>query len=235
MRKTLFALAIMFLTISDARSQDNVLNEYVGIKQLYDNATKGSSFILTGDEYIFPNIRRTGTFFYPSDSLETGSIYYNGYLYTDIPLQWDIFSNYVLTLAGSGTSKIILRNDLIDSFLIGHHRIIKMNEDRSKNLYNTDFYEVLYRGPVSVFARRQKVAEQQNDDNKVVYNLRDEDKYYLEKDGIFYRVSRKNDVLNVFTRYRTEINRIINKENLNWKKQFELCLVAAATSINESK
>lgn len=234
MRKAFLLVIIIFLSIQKGQSQ-NLFEEYIKVKQVFDSATRGTSFVLTGGEYVFPNINKNGTFFFPADTLVVGNICYDGYQYNGIPLQWDIYNNYVLTLAESGSSKIILRNDLIDSFLVGGHRIIKMKEDRAKNLYNSDFYEVLYRGFISVFARRKSVPNQENEENKVVYKFRTRDKYYLQKDGIFYRVSNRIDVLNVFSNSRSDINKIIRKEGLNWNKQFELCLITAASSINEPK
>lgn len=209
--------------------------DYFRMKQLYDSSLNGTSFIHTGPEYAIPNFRRAGTPFFPVDSLVEGSIYYNGYQYTKTPLMWDVMNNYVLTSAGNGFSKIILRNDLIDSFSFAGHHVVKLFEDKKANLYNTDFYDVLSAGVVSVYARRQKTTYQQIDNDKIVYHFRDNDKFYIRKDGVFYRVSNRREVLNVLAKYRNVVNKEVNKSGLNWRKDFESCLIIAAESINELK
>ncbi len=217
-----------------ALAQPKEQQELATLASFYNSKLDSTAFLFTGDEYVYQSYLKVGSQYFISDSLAIGSIRYNGQFYDHTELQWDILQNYVLTRSLDGYSKLILRNDLIDSFTIAGHTIIKMYENKAANLYNTDFYDVLYRGSTAVYARRAKETYNVIRNDKIVYHFKDMDKYYVYKNGLFYRVSNKREVLRLYSAHSSEINRAIRKDNLNWRNDFEACLLTAAVQYDQS-
>lgn len=193
-----------------------------------------SAFIFTGDEYIIQSYQKEGIPFFLSDTLIPGTIYYAGHRYDRLPLQWDVLQNYVLTKSLNGFSRIILRKELIDSFTIGNHIIIRLLENNRFNLQHTDFYDRLYNGNIQVLARRKKETSNSIREDKIVYHFKNIDKFYVRKEGVYFRVSNRRDVMNLLSGHSSGINKAVRQAGLNWRKDFEACLVVAAQQFDQS-
>ncbi len=221
--------------ILPASAQPKEQQERATLNFYYNSKLDSTAFLFTGDEYVYQSYLKEGSPYFLSDTLTGGSIRYNGHLYDNTELQWDILQNYILTRSLDGYSKLILRNDLIDSFTIAGHTIIKMFENKAANLYNTDFYDVLYRGSTSVYARRSKQTDNLVRNDKIIYHFKDKDKFYVNKNGLFYRVSNKREAMRLYSAHASDINRELRKEGVNWRNDFEACLIIAAAQYDQSK
>lgn len=232
LRKILFALLLLLPAIKNY-CQDTDVKERAYLSVLVNERLGGAADIYSGAEYVYPGYPKRGTPFFISDSLTPGWIVYDGHLYPTENLQWDIQQNFVLILAADGYSKIILRNDLVDSFSLAAHTIVKMNANPAANLQNADFYDLRYRGKTKVLVRRKKDTRSDMEETYMTYNYFPIDKYYINKKGTYYLVSNKREVLNVLSGHRNAINRQIKKAGLNWRRDFEEAVMLAATYYDE--
>lgn len=226
---TLFFFSISLSSIAQADEKSSLR----ALTELYNARIDSSAFIFTGIEYVIQSYRKSGTPFFLSDSLTPGNIRYAGQWYTNVPLQWDILQNYVLTRSLNGYSKIILRNDLIDSFMIQGHTIASLSQDKASNLQNADYYDKIYRGTIKVFARRKRETFSTINEDKIIYHFKDKDKFYIQKAGIFYRVANKREVLRILSGHTAAINRSVRREGLHWRKNFEASLIVAARQYDQ--
>ena len=224
----LLCIAIAFIS-SVATGQDlQSPDRRETINDLFVKQIGAAAEIFSGPDYVPQNYRKTGSVFYASDSLAVGWIVYDGLLYKNVGLQWDILQNYVLIQGKNGYSRIILRNNMVDSFQLSGHTIIRMEADKESNLHNTDFYDAVYRGKIQVWARRKVTTNYGNSESRVVYAMRPQHKFYIKKENLFYQVTNRREVLNVFSNKQSEINKAVNSENLSWRRDFEECLTLAA-------
>ena len=155
LREILITLLLLLPAVK-SYCQDTDVKEKVYLSNLVNERLDGAAEIYSGAEYVYPGYPKRGTPFFISDSLTPGWIVFDSHLYPTENLQWDIQQNFVLILAVDGYSKIILRNDLVDSFSLAGHTIVRMNVDPVANLQNADFYDVRYRGKTKVLVRRKK-------------------------------------------------------------------------------
>lgn len=230
---------LFFLILSTVTSASNAQNTTDDnpretLNDIFVQKIGAGSNVFSGPEYIAQNYRKNGSEFFASDSLATGWVVYDGLLYKNQKLQWDVLQNYVIIQAQNGYSRIILRNDLIDSFYFAGHTIVKKQADKALNLRYSDFYDALYRAGVEVWARRKVTSNFGSSDNRVVYNMFKQDKFYVKKGNLFYQVTNKREVLNVFAGSQAEITRAVNKADLNWRKDFEECLIIAAAVYDQT-
>lgn len=202
------------------------------LNHFYLDEIGSSADIYSGAVYVEQAYRKRGTPFFASDTLSNGWIVYNGQLYPDLKLQWDVLQNYVLTKSLVGYSKLILRNDLIDSFFFAGHLIRYMPANKEQNLMNSGFYDILYRGATPLIASRKKDNIQTIEAMTVYYRFDDKSKYYIQKDSIYYRVANKRDVLKLFPARASGIKRQVRRAGINWRKEFEQALTIAVTYID---
>lgn len=233
MRRTiLFSLSLLFFAIAGF-SQQNWTSDKLYVNQLFNERLDGAADIHIGPEYVYPGYPKVGSPFFLSDTLTPGWIVYDGHLYTGEQLQWDVQRDFVLVRALNGYSKLILRNDLVDSFFFAGHKIVKLKADPASNLQNTDFYDVLYDGKTRVLVRRKKDTKSRIDEDHVLYEYFDQYKYYIRRNGTYYLVSNKREVLNILSGHRSAVNRRIQKEGLSWNSDFESSVALAAAYYDE--
>ena len=204
------------------------------LNELYNKKFQGSSNLYSGSQYIEQNYAQSGSPFFLSDTLTNGWISYDGHLYSNVPLQWDVFQNYIITLSLKENTKLILREELIDSFYFSGHLIKKMEVDKEHNLLRAGLYDVLYDGKTSVIVMRKKTNMGVIDGKIIVYNFTKRDIVYVKKEGIYYSVKNKRNIFNFFGNYQSPINRLVRKAGLNWRKNFGQCAAIAAQYYDNS-
>ena len=207
--------------IQNVKSEDE-------INALYNKKMQPSSNLYSGPQYIEQNYPQTGSPFFASDTLRDGWISYDSHLYTDVLLQWDVFQNYVITLALKENAKLILRNDLIDSFYFSGHLVKFMQADKENNLLLPGFYDFVYDGKTPVIVMRKKTNMGIIQGSSVVYNFTSKDKIYAKKDGTYYLLSNKKDILKLFGKDKSAIKRLARKAALNWRRNLDQIAAIAA-------
>lgn len=202
-------------------SPSNDLNAF------YNQHIGKAALLFSGPSYVTQTYPMQGSPFLASDTLTLGWISYDGHYYNNILLQWDILQNYVLTKSLAGYDKMILRTELIDSFSFAGHLVKFIPRNLDHNLMNEGLYEVLYAGATSLIARRRKESKERIDDKKVIYEMIDKSRYYINKKGIYYQVSNKKDLAALLTKDMPEIKKAVRKNKLKWRKNLEQVLILA--------
>ena len=210
------------------------VNDEAEVNAMYNKKLQGSSRLYSGPQYIEQNYPQSGSPFFLRDSLSNGWISYNSHLYKNVPLQWDIFQNYVITLSLKENAKLILRNDLIDSFYFSGHLVKSMEIDKEHNLLQPGFYDFVYDGKTAVLVMRKKTNMGIIQGSSVVYNFTSKDKIYVKKEGIYYFISNKKDILKLFTNNRSAIKRLFRKAGLSWRKNLDEGAAIAAKNYDHS-
>ena len=216
-----------FAQSPDTNSPGNKLNTF------YNQHIGKSAIIYSGSSYVTPMYPREGSPFLTSDTLTLGWISYDGQYYKEVLLQWDVLQNYVLTRSLVSKAKMILRNDLIDSFSFAGHLVKFMPRDPENNLMKEGLYDILYAGPTTLMARRKKVTRERKDSKTVIYEISDKNSYYIRKKGIYYQVSNKKDVVDLFAKDLVEIKKIVRQNKLKWKKNLEQILRLAVVNYDK--
>lgn len=196
---------------------------------LYDNYTGPQASIYNGSDYIAYIFKREGIPFFVSDTMALGWVGYEGRIYQPMIIQYDIVRNQVLLLNSNSRSKIVLHNELIDSFYFLNHTFKKLEASSVQNLSTTGFYDFLYNGNLKVFASRRKLFKDVIKDNELTRIFSNEDHYYIFKSGKYYMVNNKKDVNNLLNDKKSELKSAMRKRKIKFRKNnFEEALLVAA-------
>lgn len=229
----LFLFFISFSVRSQPYQNDSSMLE---LNTFYNKFFAESSILNLGPVYIVQTYTMAGNPFYKDiDEPLRGWIVYDGHFYNDVALQWDVFQNYVIKPSLTGITRHILNNELIDSFFLDGQLIRNLIADKAHNLQSGGLYAIIHEGNIQAIVRPAKDNIGIIEGMKVKYHFRVKNSYYIRKEGIYYRVSNKKDVLRLFRENRAGIKRELRKEELKWRKDFELCVKSATEYADKAK
>jgi hypothetical protein len=222
--RTTIALIILFTLVTNYSALcQNSINEsdtpFNKAIAYYQNVVGANSFIYTGKEYIGYDISIEGDPYFKWDSLQKGDIYYDGNLYKDVPMLYDIVKQVVVIDRYQANPRISLLNEKIKYFTLNGHRFVN---ERAEN--GNAFFDILSDGRVGVWVKRVKtIRKPMHAENPDFFKETDE--IYIKKGDALYPVSNRNSVLLVFNDKRRQVKTFIRKKRLRFKKHIEPDLV----------
>ena len=198
------------------------------------------SRLFNGREYIRNGIYAKGFPFFEWDSVRPGSLTYDGIIYHDIAIEYDLVSDELIIHNFTGDALISLVPEKIASFSIaGHHfRYVTPTAiaPAAPNLPETGFYEELYATPrLVLLARRKKTLQfpSSQDDQPGYVQV---DRYFLLIDAKAYSIRDENDLMAVLKDKKDPLKKMIRKNKLSFKRQhFENSLVQTIVYYQEIK
>ncbi|HEY5407527.1 MAG TPA: hypothetical protein VIJ92_10570 [Ginsengibacter sp.] len=222
----LFSLTVSF---SQSAKTDSIINIQVkNTLDLYDNYTGGNAPIYNGTEYIYYYFKMEGDPFFITTNLTKGWVGYSGRMYGPLKLGYDIQRNQVTIASADNFSRIVLQNDLVDSFFLDGHTFVRLQADYKQNLNTTGFYDLLHDGHLQLLARRIKIMEDAIKDNSVVRIFTEKDHFYIHKNGLYYLVTNKKEVFRLFADKQHQLKKMLRHEHIKiGRKNFETGLLRA--------
>ncbi len=202
----------------------------------YRSDVRENLHIYNGSAYLRTGHSIKGTPFFQSDSLLPGAVIYDGRLYENLLLQYDMVTDQVIIRNYQQVNELQLVPEKLPWFYIGQHVFVRIPADSSTpSFITTGFYEKLHDGRMTVFARRQKVPRQANDaaDNKgsyAVYNS-----YFLLLNDVFYQANDKNDFLSLMGPEKEAVAKYIKENKINFRKRREVAMVQVAAYYDKLK
>lgn len=192
-----------------------------------------SSNLYNGSEYTAHYPSTTGTPFWNPD-FQTGTIGYEGVVYNDIPIAYDLVSNEVL-IRDTRLQIIRLDNRKIDFFNIAGHTFVRVKEDTaSANSLPVDIYDLVNDGPVKVYVKRKKqVARNIGPDGRypfMIYNA-----YFIRKENMYHSISGRNDLLKVFRDKDDAIKDFWKSQKLNYRDDPEQFIIRTTQFYAQAK
>lgn len=211
------------------QSINNVLTAYK--KQVQDNL-----HIFNGIEYLRSGHGVKGTAFFEADSLLPGSVFYDGRLYEDIPLRYDVVTDDVVIENYTKNNEMKLVPEKLGYFYVAQHLFVRITADSLlPSFITTGFYEKLYDGKLSVFARHQKIRKQsvtasENEAKYIEYNY-----YFAFINNTFYKSGDKNEFLALMADKKDDIRKFIKDNKINFNKKREASMVQVAEYYSQLK
>jgi len=203
-----------------------IANFYLNIGQ--------QSRLYSGREYqpYDPHIK--GTALYPLDaqSWAMGEVTYDGFVYKNVPLKYDIYKDIVVSLLYNHFSSYALLSERVSAFAFSGHHFVRVNAgnlENDKSGISTGFYDQLYGGKSEVLARRSKTV--QNSTNQTLaletYFIEAND-YYVRKGNAYYKVSGQGAFLNVFKDKKPELQKYMKDNGFKFRTDPEVAMARLA-------
>ncbi|MBV9963912.1 MAG: hypothetical protein JO072_16835 [Parafilimonas sp.] len=233
---------LFFSGFNEAKAQYSLQDSLIesqtkdSIVALFDNSFKSNISLYNGSEYLYGGHNVKGFAYYRSADILKGSIMYNGNLYDDVPMRFDLTTNELVILDYTGNYPIKLVSSKIDFFILDSNRFINAANTYKFTLpQTTGFYEVLYNNKSTVLARKEKqlVLASKLDENDSHYQ--EFDWYYIYANDKLYKVDNEKSVLNVFNNKKAELKKFIKINKISFRKNFENAIISTAAYYDELK
>ena len=214
----------------DSSSQQNALNNAV---TLYNTSIGIQAPIYTGPEYYFydPHIKGNG-YYMDINGFTKGSVYYDGTLYNNISMLYDINNDDLVVLYPSRVSKFIAIKERVKTFdYLGGH-FINLNADTLApgGDVKSGYYRQLYNGKSEVLGKYSKTIQTTTSNTNGVENYFSFSKdFYIKKNNVYHSAGSKGAVLDIFKDRKKEIRKFISANDLDFHANPEESLVKVAT------
>jgi hypothetical protein len=184
---------------------------------VYDRSTGDQSALYNCMLYTgYPFLFKSGSPFFDSTRLDTGSVTYDGKLYTHLPMLYENLKDLVL-IKDIGFF-VQLNDKKLHDFTIPGHHFVWIEENQKNNIgIISGFYEVLYDGNIRVLKKNVKqIVDDLSSDNVVEKVITQSDHYYLEKDSTLFQIKNKRDIMHFLSDKKKEIKQFIKRNKLNF-------------------
>jgi len=229
-----FIIYISPLSVSAQTSVDSSENKkiaYTNIQEKFYKAIGEQSRLYNGIEYNGYDRKFLGNAgFMDIVDLHKGSVIYDGYLYKNVDMFYDIYQDEVIIQLYQSFLKINLLSEKVDSFdLLDHHFIRIKNNPAVATSLKTGFYDELYGGKIQVLARRTKSIQRKYDiGGSIDSYFSSSVDYYLFKNGEYYNVNSQGAFLNALKDKKKDIQQFIKANKIKIRKTQEESMVKIA-------
>ena len=194
---------------------------------VYYQALGEQSPLYNGSEYIeYTFTFEEGHPFFGSATWVMGNINFDGLVFHEVPMAYDIIKDQVIIKDFRKAFNIVLPSNKIEQFTISGHTFIRLLHD-SSNQIKTGFYDQLYNGKIGLFVKREKKIYEKYLDlhtNNIAY---ERNTYYIKKEGIYYIIKNKRTLLNVLKNKKEQIQKYLRKNGLRFKNNTEKTMIMA--------
>ena len=201
--------------------QDEIIEKaFVKAVSIYNTEIGRNSMVYTGSGYYGPYNGIRGHQYFIDDYWEQGSLIYDGHAFDSIFLKYDVYRDLLIieNFNSNGfLSPIQLYSPKVSSFDLMGYYFIRLEKDTISNI-RAGFYNQMYKSKdMEVLVKRRKEIINSNEINSIREEFTIKDRYYIKKNGMFYRVKKKRSVLKVLEDQKKEIKRFIRKNNFRFK------------------
>ncbi|MEM1136302.1 MAG: hypothetical protein AAGI07_10725, partial [Bacteroidota bacterium] len=208
-------------TIAENTSKNEISNPaYDFTTSLYQDSIVVGPLIYRGDEYKYYNFRIEGHQFFYADEAFIGNVFFDGFLYKNVQLLYDIYLKQLVIEHDNLAYSISIENKLVDYFdLFGHH-FVRLKED-SNRVISDGFYDLLVDGDVKFYVKREKSLQKTLENQRVIQWFELETRYYAYKDGGYHKVKKKGSILKLLQDQKKTLKTYLKKQKIYFGKDPE--------------
>jgi hypothetical protein len=200
----------LFLPFTSLFSQStNLLTRIAGLQTLYDSLVQQDLQLVDGKAHTAKYPSGTGHPFFLTNEPVSGTIFMQGQEFSHSFIRYDIFNDIlqIYHFTESGPQIIDLNKNKIDAFSIEGHYFI--------NIPIKGFYEVKYKGPVSLLSRYEKEYIDYASGSRGGWE--DHLTMYLSSPDGWFRIKGRKSLLNAFGEDHEEMKKYIRKSGISVK------------------
>lgn len=229
MKKQILFLSLIASTKAVFSQTDSLL-----FSSVYEGKTANSidALIYNGREHIryLPMIE--GTAYYLSSAWQTGSLVFEGVLYKDVAMQYDLVADELVVRHLNGVTGIVLFTERIQSFNLGDKKFVYLHTG-AESMLKPGIYEELVKGQLSLYAKRSKFIEQNIVFNVLEQKFIDNNGLYLLKDDKYYPVKKQKEIFALIADNKREVTAFMKRSKIKYKSNPELAAIKIVEYYNQ--
>jgi hypothetical protein len=214
---------------NDRRSQENVIS-------VYYQFSADQVHLFNGYEYVPGAYNENTNPLFKGSWLTQGELCYDGVVYHDVPLMYDITKDLVITNRFNMNYRMALISNKICYFRVLDHYFVRLTADSlSKTPMATGFYDLLYDGRIKVYAKRLKKREEFYRENDLIVRVVEHDAYFVNIGKDYHSVNTKKELFALFHDHKSDICRYLRKSSIKFSRDPELAILKSAAYYDQFK
>ena len=182
--------------------------------------------LYNGSEYASSWQNIAGSPFFGSDSVQKATIVYGSTVYHDIPALYDLVNDEIIIKDNRGNYFIKLVKEKVSSFNLSGHDFIRLGADSSTGFQvEPGFYDRIYKGDISAFAKRRRSIGYTTDEEKINYTILSKTTYYILKADGWFKITGRASLVAAFRNEKSDVQQFYRDNHLNFKKEPENTLI----------
>tara|TARA_R110000868_G_scaffold145181_2_gene365166 strand:- start:74357 stop:75082 length:726 start_codon:yes stop_codon:yes gene_type:complete len=168
--------------------------------QMGDENSEIYNGILFIDNYKVGNEKHR---FFETTDFILGNIAYNGNIYYDQRLKYDLLNDELLVRPKKASEAMLLQvvKSKIDSFSLGERKFLRLDsKDQTKQ--ESFFYEVMGKKNTLLLLKRNKKVNEGKKFKKIYFEFRSKNKTFILFENVLHPVSGKSDLIALFPEHK---------------------------------
>jgi len=217
------ALSSLYSQYSEQDNQRKILNQQVEeLISLSNNIFGKDTRLVIGRIYSPPHIKAKGNPYIKGLDWLPGNVNINGNNFSGLKLNYDIFQDNLIYLDESpdGSMKVLLLNkNQVEKFEIEDHSFLTLRPSMVKNITESQYFEVLYQGEISLFNMWTKAFEAVTTQEFPSGRFMDlKVTRYLLKNNELHKVNNRYALLKLCEDRKEEIKKYLRKNRIIVRK-----------------
>ena len=215
-KKPLFLILFgLLLNIFSIHSQTQ--NSDIASYNWFDKTVGKSNLEINNGPFFSNSFKTTGdnNLYLVNDKYIVGNLTYNGQIYYEVKLNYDIFRDIlVLNSTESELVGISLNQEKVDSFTIYNKNFVKLNSDKYQlPEFKTGYYETSpFENNIILYIKHhKKVGYKILKEDGVYFAFENDDTYYLDYKKVLYEINGKSDIVKIFPDQKKRISEYYSK------------------------
>jgi hypothetical protein len=195
----------------------------------YHESIGAQAGIYNGVLYQPPTNIKEGHPYFDSASMLNGSVFYDGVLYSNVPLALDEVEDALITKDHAGRHLIQLIKEKVRYFTINHQQFIKRSAGSAGS-----YYQLLYSGNSKLLKKEEKaVSKRIVNDFDIQWIINARARYFVDTGGRFVEIKTRRALLSLFAQHRSAVKRYMNTTRVNYKRDRDEYLKQAIKHYDE--
>ncbi|MFA6276306.1 MAG: hypothetical protein WC622_06130 [Pedobacter sp.] len=212
---------------SDKGSIENVaINK---VETFFNTSIEAQSMLFNGPAYLSYGSSVDGSAYFQDLDFSNGSVIYDGFRYNNVPLQYDLYLDKVVSVLYGKSRLFSLVSEKVSDFYINNHHFVYIGIAAAKTApIESGFFDLIYKGKLRILVKRVKKL-QFTLNAETPYYFKPKTTYYLERDDKYYEFDNESSFLSLFKERKNELKRHLAERKIKFKNDPERAMVIMAT------
>lgn len=148
----------------------------------------------------------------------TGTLAFDGIIYPGVDMRLNVHIGCLVVLSPDRRLNLIVPSDRIGFARFPGYDCFYMAPQGEKGALPEGFYVRLHDGDVSLWKRTEKGLEERREELTLTNFFVERNAYYICKEGLFYPVNSKRELLKLFKGQDDLLNRYIKEQRLSFSR-----------------
>jgi len=212
--------------VADSIQQRKISANMAGV---FNSAVKEQSALYNGPAFIPYTFRTTTTAnFRDTTDFYNGWVNYNGIVYTNVPLIYNMEKDALVSKLFNGVSLYTLLSDRVYDFNVLGHHFIRVWPDAANPQIEAGFYEDLYTNKIQVLARRTKEIQKEAISKGTGSFFAEKTDYFLKKGNKYYNVNSEGKFYDALKDKKKELKQFLKDNKLKFGDNTERVMAGLA-------